>query len=132
MVMRIARFLHGISQVVGKLALLSIAVVCAGAVLTAQEAKITVLNPTGDPPVIQLRSMAERPPSLSGHPIYFVSNTFNNADKFCHALQTWFAANMPSVKTVYRDKKGDDVTDDPDLWKEIKANNGFMVMAIGH
>ena len=39
---------------------------------------------------------------------------------------------MPNVKTIYRDKKGDDVTDDPDLWKEIKANNGFMVMAIGH
>ena len=132
--MRIARFLHGISQVVGKLALLSIAVVCAGAAVTAQEARITVLNPTGDPPAIQLRSLAERPanPSLDGHPIYFVSNTFDNADKFCHAMQTWFAANMPSVKTVYRDKKGDDVTDDPDLWKEIKANNGFMVMAIGH
>ena len=130
--MRMTRFLHGISQVVGKLVLFSIAVACAGAAVTAQEAKITVLNPTGDPPAIQLRSMAERPASLSGHPIYFVSNTFDNADKFCHALQTWFAANMPSVKTVYRDKKGDDVTDDPDLWKEIKANNGFMVMAIGH
>jgi len=130
--MRITRFLHGISHVVGRVVLLSIAVACAGAAVTAQEAKITVLNPTGDPPAIQLRSMAERPTSLDGHPIYFVSNTFDNADKFCHALQTWFAANMPSVKTVYRDKKGDDVTDDPDLWKEIKANNGFMVMAIGH
>ena len=132
--MRIARFLHGISQVVGKLALLSIAVVCAGAAVTAQEARITVLNPTGDPPAIQLRSLAERPanPSLDGHPIYFVSNTFDNADKFCHAMQTWFAANMPSVKTVYRDKKGDDVTDDPDLWKEIKSVNGLMIMAIGH
>jgi hypothetical protein len=129
--MRITR-LRSISQVVGRVVLFSIAVVCAGAAVTAQEAKITVLNPTGDPPAIQLRSMAERPASLSGHPIYLVSNTFDNADKFCHALQTWFAANMPSVKTVYRDKKGDDVTDDPDLWKEIKANNGFMVMAIGH
>ena len=132
--MRITRFLHSIPQSVGRVVLFSIAMACAGAALTAQEAKITVLNPTGDPPAIQLRSLAERPanPSLSGHPIYFVSNTFDNADKFCHAMQTWFAANMPSVKTVYRDKKGDDVTDDPDLWKEIKANNGFMVMAIGH
>ena len=130
--MRITRFLHSISHLVGKLVLLSIAVACAGAAVTAQEARITVLNPTGDPPAIQLRSITERPSTLQGHPIYFVSNTFDNADKFCHAMQTWFAANMPSVKTVYRDKKGDDVTDDPDLWKEIKANNGFMVMAIGH
>src|ERR1700675_2635319 len=130
--MRIMRFVHSISRVVGKLALLSIAAACAGAAVTAQEAKITVLNPTGNPPAIQLRSMVERPASLSGHPIYLVSNTFDNADKFCHAMQTWFAANMPSVKTIYRDKKGDDVFDDVDLWKEIKANNGFMVMAIGH
>src|ERR1700688_1223888 len=104
MVMRIARFLHGISQVVGKLVLLSIAVACAGAAVTAQEARITVLNPTGDPPAIQLRSITERPSTLQGHPIYFVSNTFDNADKFCHAMQTWFTANMPNVKTVYRDK----------------------------
>ena len=130
--MRIKRFVHSISRVVVNLVLLSIAVACSGAALAAQEAKITVLNPTGDPPAIQLRSMAERPSTLDGHPIYFVSNTFDNADKFCHALQTWFTANMPNVKTVYRDKKGDDVTDDPDLWKEIKANNGFMDMAIGH
>ena len=127
--MRITRFLHSISRIVGKLVLLGIVVVCVAA---AQEAKITVLNPTGDPPPIQLRALAPRPSSLEGHPIYFVSNTFDNADKFCHALQGWFAANMPNVKTIYRDKKGDDVTDDPDLWKEIKANNGFMVMAIGH
>src|ERR1700733_14279663 len=121
--MRVTRFLH---HVVGKLVLLAVAVVCAGAVVAAQEAKITVLNPTGIAPPIQLRALAPRPSSLDGHPIYFVSNTFDNADKFCHALQTWFAANMPNVKTYYRDKKGDDVTDDPDLWKEIKANNGFM------
>src|ERR1700722_19459596 len=104
--MRIAR-LHSIPRVVVNLVLLSIAVVCSGAAVAAQDAKITVLNPTGDPPAIQLRSMAERPSTLDGHPIYFVSNTFDNADKFCHALQTWFAANMPNIKTVYRDKKGD-------------------------
>jgi len=132
--MRMTRFLHSISQVVGKLALLSIAVVCAGAAVTAQEAKITVLNPTGDPPAIQLRSMAARPanPSLDGHPIYFVSNTFDNADKFLHSIQAWLAVHYPTVKTVYREKKGDYVLDDPDLWKEIKANNALMIMAIGH
>ena len=37
--MRITRFLHSISQVVGKLVLFSIAVACAGAAVTAQEAE---------------------------------------------------------------------------------------------
>src|ERR1700720_1813923 len=132
MVMRITRFLHGISQVVGKLALFSIAVACAGAAVTAQEAKITVLNPTGDPPAIQLRSMAERPASLDGKTIYLVSNTFDNADKFLHSIQAWLAVHYPTVKTVYVEKKGDYVLDDPDLWKKIKADNALMIMAIGH
>src|ERR1700730_4949977 len=118
--MRMTRFLHGISHIVGKLALLSIAVACAGAAVTAQEAKITVLNPTGDPPAIQLRSMAERPASLDGKTIYLVSNTFDNADKFLHSIQAWLAVHYPTGKTVYQEKKGDYVTDDPDLWRKSK------------
>ena len=130
--MRITRFSRSISHVVGKLVLFSIAMACAGAAVTAQEAKITVLNPTGNPPPIQLRAMAPRPASLDGRTIYLVSNTFDNADKFLHSIQAWMAVHMPEVKTVYRDKKGTYDQDDPDLWKEIKANNGLMVMAIGH
>jgi hypothetical protein len=130
--MRMTRFVHSISRVVGRVVLFSIAVACAGAAVTAQEAKITVLNPTGDPPAIQLRSMTERPASLDGKTIYLVSNTFDNADKFLHSIQAWLAVHYPTVKTVYREKKGDYVTDDPDLWKEIKANNALMIMAIGH
>src|ERR1700675_1647720 len=99
--MRIMRFVHSISRVVGKLALLSIAMVCAGAAVTAQEAKITVLNPTGDPPAIQLRAMTERPASLDGKTIYLVSNTFDNADKFLHSIQAWLAVHYPTVKTIY-------------------------------
>ena len=131
--MCITKFLHGI---LGRAVLFSIAVACAGAAVgaqaAAQEPKYTVLNPTGNPPPIQLRAMAPRQASLDGRTIYMVSNTFDNADKLCHSMQAWVAAHMPNVKTEYRVKKGDYVSDDPDLWKEIKANNGVMVMAIGH
>ena len=134
--MRVTRFVHSISRNVGKVVLFCIAVACAGAAVAAQgaaqEQMITVLNPTGDPPAIQLRAMAERPASLDGKTIYLVSNTFDNADKFLHSIQGWLAIHYPTVKTVYREKKGDYVLDDPDLWKEIKANNALMIMAIGH
>lgn len=130
--MRMTRFSHSISQAVGRLTLFIIAMACSGAAAAAQEPMITVLNPTGNPPPVQLRAMAPRPASLDGKTIYLVSNTFDNADKFCHSVQAWFAAHNPSVKTVYRVKKGDYVLDDPDLWKEIKSNDGLMIMAIGH
>jgi hypothetical protein len=116
--------------------LCGIVVACAGAAVAAQGAAkgqmITVLNPTGNPPPIELRGMAPRPASLDGKTIYLVSNTFDNADKFLHSVQAWLAVHYPTVKTIYREKKGDYVLDDPDLWKEIKANNALMVMAIGH
>src|SRR5277367_5568271 len=134
--MRVTRFLHGISRGIGKAVLFSMAMACAGAAVSAQGAAqgqmITVLNPTGNPPPIQLRSMAQRPANLDGKTIYLVRNTFDNADKVLHSVQEWLAVHYPTVKTIYREKKGDYTLDDPDLWKEIKANNALMIMAIGH
>ncbi len=92
----------------------------------------TVLNPTGIAPPIQLKPMAQRRSSLDGKTIFFVDVTFNGGDLLLKEMQKWMAAKMPSVKTEFRVKKGGYGTDDPDLWKEIKAEKGMMVMAIGH
>ena len=97
-----------------------------------EEAKITVVNPTGFPPPIEQKPLAPRPASLDGKTIYLVDVLFNNGDVFLQQMQNWFSQNMPTVKTIYRQKKGIYAADDPDLWKEIKANNGMMIMAIGH
>lgn len=96
------------------------------------EQLISVLNPTGFPPAIERKPMAERPASLNGRPVYLVDLTFDNGDVFLKEMQKWFAAEMPSVNTIFRAKKGAYYTDDPDLWSEIKAANGLMIMAIGH
>jgi len=93
---------------------------------------ISVLNPTGFPPAIVRKPMAKRPDSLNGRPVYLVDLTFDNGDVFLKEMQKWFAAEMPGVKTIFRAKKGAYYTDDPDLWSEIKAANGMMIMAIGH
>ena len=98
----------------------------------SQEPLYTVLNPTGYPPAIERKAMAPRPRSLNGKTIYLVDLTFDNGDVFLKEMQKWFARNMPGVKTVFRAKKGAYYTNDPDLWKEIKAKNAMMIMAIGH
>ncbi|HVP76542.1 MAG TPA: hypothetical protein VMV04_01475 [Thermodesulfobacteriota bacterium] len=97
-----------------------------------EEAKITVVNPTGFPPPIERKPLAPRSASLDGKTIYLVDVLFNNGDVFLQQMQNWFTQNMPTVKTIYRQKKGIYAADDPELWKEIKANNGVMIMAIGH
>jgi len=120
---------HSVPRTVGRLALFSIAMACAGA---AEEPLYRVLNPTGNPPPIERRAMAPRPASLKGKTVYLVDVTFDNGDKFLQQMQAWMAVHLPDVKTEFRTKKGAYVADDPDLWKEIKSVDGLMIMAIGH
>jgi hypothetical protein len=119
------RALHG-------LALFGLAMAGARTAAAAAEPLYTVLNPTGNPPPIERKSMAPRPASLSGKTIYLVDETFDGGDKFLLQMQEWMKANMPDVKTIFRSKKGSYAADDPDLWKEIKSVNSLMIMAIGH
>lgn len=92
----------------------------------------TVMNPTGNPPPIERRAMAPRPDSLDGKTIYLVDVTFNGGDLFLQEMQKWMQANMPEVEAIYRVKRGAYSTDDPELWREIQAADGLMIMAIGH
>jgi hypothetical protein len=132
MAMWLTRLAHNAPIGLGTLGIFGIAMACAGTATAADQTLYTVLNPTGNPPPIQLRAMAPRPPSLSGKTVYLVDETFDGGDKFLQEMQKYMAVHMPDVKTVFREKKGSYFTDDPDLWKEIKSVNGLMVMAIGH
>lgn len=92
----------------------------------------TVFNPRGHPPAIRLRPMAARPKSLEGRTVYFVDVRFMNGKDFLLELQRAFNERFPNVRTELRQKRGGYTEDDPDLWAEIQANQGLMVMAIGH
>lgn len=130
--MWLTRGSQSVPQAVGSLALFGIAMASAATAAAAEEAKYTVLNPTGNPPPIERKAMAPRPASLSGKTVYLVDETFDGGDKFLQQMQAWMAVHMPDVKTVFRAKKGAYAADDPDLWKEIKSVDGLMIMAIGH
>lgn len=106
--------------------------VATGARAQPDDELFTVLNPTGNPPPIERRAMAPRPESLDGKTIYLVDVTFNGGDLFLQEMQEWMQANMPEVNPVYRIKRGAYSTDDPELWREIQAEDGLMIMAIGH
>lgn len=130
--MTLTRLASSVPQGAGKFLFFGLAIACAGTAAAAEAPLYVILNPTGNPPPIERRSMAPRPASLSGKTVYLVDETFDNGDKFLQEMQKYMAAHMPDVKTVFREKKGSYFTDDPDLWKEIKSVDGLMVMAIGH
>jgi len=111
-----------------------VAAAFAGTAASAQEEErlYTVMNPTGNPPPIERRAMAPRPESLDGKTIYLVDVTFNGGDLFLQEMEKWMEVNMPEVDAIYRVKQGAYSTDDPELWREIQAVDGLMIMAIGH
>ena len=115
-----------------RLGWVAVALVGAGTAVSAQEPLYTVLNPTGNAPAIERKAMAPRPATLDGKTVYLVDVTFNGGDLFLQEMQKWMAVNMPTVKTVFRVKRGVYAADDAELWKEIKAVDGLMIMAIGH
>ena len=113
--------------------ILVVTVVPVSTMIRAAEPEIlSVLNPTGYPPAIERTPLAPRPASLDGRTVYLVDITFNNGDLLLQRMQDWMARHMPEVDTDFRIKRGIYIADDPELWREIQAGNGVMVMAIGH
>ena len=122
-----------------------------------QDGKLTVLDPHGQPsgifgrrldaqsnprdildPVAQPSgslkpiSMAPRLAALDGKTVYLVETGFAGSFEFMQELQDWFSRNMPSVRTVIRHKRGTMFTDDPELWREIKAEGGdAAILGVG-
>ena len=131
------------------LALLGITPVVAGTPSFARDARtgvrdaaasmtgglITALNPAVTPKLAERVPLAPRLDKLDGKTIYLVDTDWGGMgqnDGILQEMQAWFAEHMPSVKTIIKVKKGNFVTDDPVLWKEIadaKGNGGVLGVA---
>lgn len=107
------------------------AVVLAGAG-RAQEPKITVHNPLGQPPAIARVPMAPRIDSLEGKTVYIVDIGFTDTHQFFTEMRDLLSARHPGTTWVVRTKIGTYFDDDPALWAEIKEKGHGMIMGIGH
>ena len=98
----------------------------------AGEDKITVMNPRGIMPSIRLIPMAARPDSLDGKTVYIVDTKYPNTKPFVEQLQKNLREKYPNTNWVLKDKKGNYMEDDPDLWAEIKEKAQGAIVLIGH
>lgn len=102
--------------------------VAAGSITTGL---LTALNPAVTPGLPKRVPLAPRLDTLDGKTIYLVDTDWGGMgqnDGILQEMQAWFAQHMPSVKTVIKVKKGNFVTDDPALWKEIADAKGDGVV----
>lgn len=102
------------------------------AVSQAQEPRITVLNPLGQPPAIARVPMAPRLAGLDGKTIYIVDIGFTDTHQFFTEMQKLLAEKYPKTTWIVRTKIGTYFDDDPKLWAEIKEKGHGMIMGIGH
>jgi hypothetical protein len=98
----------------------------------AQEPKITVLNPLGQPPPIARVPMAPRLDKLDGKTIYIVDIGFTDTNQFLTEMQKLLSAKYPKTTWIVRKKIGTYFDDDPKLWAEIKEKGDGMIMGVGH
>ncbi len=98
----------------------------------AQEAKMTVLNPMGQPPAITQVPMAPRLTTLEGKTIYIVDIGFTDTHQLLTEMQKLLSEKYPKTTWVVRDKIGTYFDDDPKLWAEIKEKGGGMIIGVGH
>lgn len=101
-------------------------------VVQAQDAKITVFNPLGQPPAIARVPMAPRITDLEGKTIYIVDVGFTDTHQFFTEMQKLLSERYPKTTWIVRTKIGTYFEDDPKLWAEIKEKGHGMIMGIGH
>jgi len=112
-------------------AALCIGLVCGVAVQGyAQGGKITVYNPMGTPPPIQMKAMAPRLKTLDGKTIYLVNTGFPNSDNFMAVLKEWFAEKHPQTKIEIKSAGMDNLT--PALKAELGEKADAVIFGIGH
>jgi len=102
-----------------------------GGTAVATEKMITALNPAITPGLAKRIPLAPRLETLEGKTIYLVDTDWGGMgqnDGILQEMQAWFAEHMPAVKTIIKVKKGNFVTDDPALWKEIADAKGDGVV----
>ena len=98
----------------------------------AQEPKITLLNPLGQPPAIERVPMAPRVSNLDGKTIYIVDIGFSATHQLLTELQDLLKGKYPDTTWIVRNKIGTYFNDDPKLWEEIKEKGHGMIMGVGH
>jgi len=98
----------------------------------AQGAQITVYNPMGMPPPIQMKAMAPRLDTLDGKTIYFLSSGFPNSGNFLEVMKEWFADNHPKVNVEVRSSGGGMENISAPLREEIAAKADAVLFGLGH
>ncbi len=90
-----------------------------------------VLNPCGEPKEAVPVPLASRVGDLEGKVVYCISQFVGGADTFMKKVAGALPRQAPGVRTVYRRKPAAYMTDDPELWNEIREKAHAVIYGCG-
>jgi len=97
---------------------------------TEKEPAITVLNPLGTPPPIEVKQMAPRLTTLDGKTIYLINTGFPNSGRLLEEIGNWFKANYPKTNMVMARGGMDNIPQN--VMTEIKEKADAVILGVGH
>jgi hypothetical protein len=90
-----------------------------------------VLNPCGEAKVAVPVPLAPRVGNLEGKVVYCISQFVGGADTFMQKVAGALPQQVPGLRTVYRRKPAAYMTDDPELWSEIREKAHAVIYGCG-
>jgi hypothetical protein len=100
--------------------------------IPTQGETVTVLNPRGTPPAIELIPLARRLDTLAGKTIYIVDVNFQDTEEFYVAAKALLAERFPDADWVVKAKTGSFFDEDPAFWEEVKEQADGAIVGPGH
>jgi hypothetical protein len=97
---------------------------------TEKEPVITVLNPLGTPPPIEVKQMAPRLNTLDGKTIYLINTGFPNSGRLLEEIGNWFKANYPKTNMVMATAGMSNIPQN--VMTEIKEKADAVILGVGH
>jgi len=95
--------------------------------------KISVLNPAVANAMVPRLPLSPRLGSLEAKTIYMVDIGWGGPDAGYDVLEViakHLAKEVPGIKTMVLRKKGSYMTDDPELWKEIREKGHAAILGL--
>jgi hypothetical protein len=93
---------------------------------------VTILNPRGTPPMVDLIPLAPRLDSLKDKTIYIVDVNFPDTEGFYEAAKAVLSEQHPETTWVVKSKSGSFFDEDPSFWTEIKEKADGAIVGPGH
>jgi hypothetical protein len=87
----------------------------------------TVLNPSGKKKEVDPLPLGERISTLNGKIVYCVSQHVGGAGAFLRKIADALPTYVPGIRTEYRSKSTAYMTDDRELWDEIRTKGAAFI-----